>query len=248
MPFSTNISKRFRQAFVCAPSQIESICNILRTRIAPSIEISTTLSDGTTRRFASEADLFKFNNPRSRRMIELELTSTNRGDSYSRIAVEFDKQASLRTISIIGEAADEIIVVVRQEISEIIESTKPTYSAVAIRHLGVSFVVGITTWFGISVYLFATIAGKFKDGQKLSVSAAHIAEIIILGVAWLASMFATISLFEKAIMWIFPQGVFLIGDEKSEYALLEKRKSLLGVGILLAFVVSIIANYFSRGF
>jgi hypothetical protein len=81
MPLSSEISKNFDHAFICAESHIEGICNILRKRIAPTIEISATLNDGTTRRFVDEVELFKFNNPRSCRIQRLSLTSRDRGET-----------------------------------------------------------------------------------------------------------------------------------------------------------------------
>jgi hypothetical protein len=246
MPLSGEISKNFDHAFICAESYIEGICNILRKRIAPTIEISATLNDGTTRRFVDEVELFKFNNPRSRRIQQLSLTSRDRGENYSRISLEFNKESLGRRIAISGEASDETIVVVRQELGEIVESTKPSYSPIAVRYSGLGITLGFISTGLVILCLLLAFWDTPKESQKLSISISHITELVIGGTLLLIAPIFIGSAFERLIKWAFPVGIFVIGDEKMDSNRLEKRRNILGVGVLLAFAVSIAANYFSR--
>jgi hypothetical protein len=137
-------------------------------------------------------------------------------------------------------------VVIRQELGEIIESTKPSYSPIAVRYSGLGMILGFIST-GLVILCFLLLFWNApKESQKLSISISHVIELLVGGTILLIAPIFIGSTFERVVKWAFPIGIFVIGDEKMDSNRLEKRRNILGVGVLLAFAVSIAANYFSR--
>ncbi|MBN9555787.1 MAG: hypothetical protein J0H61_14135, partial [Alphaproteobacteria bacterium] len=145
-----------------------------------------------------------------------------------------------------GRADDKTIVLVRQELGEIASSLKsPIWwcSTNAVKSIATAILVLLWIIGGV---IFIGLEGKGALSGKsheltLTLSLVYTALVVGSGLGVGFLLYAGID-------YLFPAGVYLIGDEIGEDKARAKIRNLVFVGIILAFVISVLSTVFTNRF
>ena len=225
----TTFNRTFKQPFLLRGEQISSLAKILEDRVArPSVSVAC--ADSASRSFESVSDLLDYENPKNRKITSLSLEADryNQGETTISTEVTYSTHdySFLRSdIRVIVRGTDEWAAVTMQELEEVITGSRPWYWWFCIMHV-------LFLWIPcmLSIQLVLTLTGLTAYPEPPA-----LVNAIILGTwsFWLAWAAAYVS------RYLFPAGVFLIGQEKERIRTKKRIRMAIVwvVPVLLGFIV-----------
>ena len=207
----TAFNRSILESFVLDEEQVRSLAKILQNCVGES-SISAACADDATRSFESVDKLLEYENARSRRIISLSLYS--RAEKYTPeetsigIDITCSTNPTWRTthISVSVKGVEEWASITMRQLDEVVAGSRPWYS-------WISKINAFLLWGPFAVTLFV----PFVQAELIP-SPITIWGLITLGglsfwPAWGAAY---------AIRYLFPSGVFLIGQEKARHKTKER--------------------------
>ena len=145
-------SKRFSQAFVIGGSKLKKLTELLKNRVS-NVSVSAGCVDGMSYEFKTVEDLIAYENPKSKKIVSIELYAES--EDLSRSArFSFVSQDFLTTgISIKITGNEDIISRLRDEILDIIKGTRPWYDVLSRFPYGYSAGIGLLISLIVRIYL-----------------------------------------------------------------------------------------------
>jgi hypothetical protein len=222
------------QAFILDADVFKKLCKLLDERIG-HLEIRAECADQVRREFKDAADLVKYENTKGKDILRLSISA--RSDNHDKSSeVKFSGKFS-SGISIDINANDDVLTRLRSDISDIVSGTKPWFSVMSC----VDLVLCASIKYLIIVIGLVTGAIMVSRIQKVTTINADAHGTVI------GCLVGIVSIVGFAIIWwfiyhlrrfIFPRSVFLIGQVKNRYRIIERCQW----GVLIAFLVSIAAG------
>lgn len=223
---SANVRTERKYAFVLKQEQVKRIWESFQSRIgSPAIIIEC--SDEVRREHDNWKSFSNYENPPNKSIKRLIIKA--RSDDYSKRAeVEFS-DSTYRVIDISIDASETVVTNLYDDISDILDGTKPWYSRLT--KIDFFYVIGFVFWAG---YMFLTFyTGEPEEKTALTVKQAVTATIVV--VLLFAGLATLIWGLNKLRHRIFPLAYFAIGQGLQRYELDEK----IRWGVIVAFAISI---------
>ena len=227
--FSVDIT----HAFIVGEDEIKKLTRLLNGRIG-NVEYRINCSDNITRSFKSTAELFDFENSKTKTIDRLHIIA--RSDDYTKDASIDFSNSRWRGISIAIHARDDMVDKLKDEILDVISGMHPWYSFLH----RVDFVtVSIFTYMALLVVLISIVAFGLVPTHESSnndISKTASSWLILLGVS--AVVFLLGLFLNHFRNCIFPRAIFLIGQNKIRF----RQSDKFQWGCVIAFIVSFIAG------
>ena len=243
---NVNYSEELSQAFVVGPDELKKLIELLQKRIG-EVTISVDCIDKIEHKFSTVKELIDYENPKSRRICRIYLSARSNDYSKSATIIFRDSVSSFSGgISLSITAREDVVLRLRDKMLDVVAGTRPWYNPLACFDLITpkgcvlwvlfSFAVIILT--ALVVFKFGLISGS-KEGIELR-------DEVRLFIILPSSIFLIVAymFLSKPFKWIFPSGVFTIGQGKSRFETLKRVQwsvvipsvvSLVVGGLLLIF-------------
>jgi hypothetical protein len=216
-------SKTVLQAFIAGAPELEKLVNLLQDRIG-KVKISADCADGFSREFGTVDDLINYENPKSKEIIEVSLSTGLRhvDSEFAEVALP-----STEGISIRFGASEDVVAKLRDDIIDILEGMRPWYNMLSLIN---SYPAAVVTFFIVCIGALLVDLWLYEYSSKVGVAG------VIIGLIGFIS--AILFLVHKLFNYLFPWQVFMIGQGKSRFR--DKERIQWGVGI--TFLVSLAAG------
>jgi hypothetical protein len=226
-----NRTESLTQAYILDSSELEKLCSRLQNWLV-KFSFETTHRDSLKREFASLEELIQFENPPNKDIKTLRISGYSK-DLNTRLWLKFDKD-QFRNIYISIEGDEEPAIAINEIVEERIAAIRPWYAVLA--QPAIFFIVA--TLFLLVWLLFiawSLLTGRLsREGFTQSFTNTSVWGWIIpflLGTV-------TTQVIEKARQFVFPMGVFAIGQGAKRH----KDKELLRTGVVVAFAISLASS------
>ena len=214
-------SNTLQYAFVVGDVEFQKLVGLLHDRIG-KVEIRANCVDDINREFGTVNDLIAYENPKSKAIRCVYLTTTS--DDYSKSAVIALSDSLGYGVLIEISGNEEFVIILRERILDIIAGMRPSYDGMCRVNFSYLFIPILVMMF---FQLFVAIELKPElDSTK---------EKIFIGMAPTLVNIVLLPLFifgNKLRGSIFPQAVFMIGQGKRQFKI---RKRIRG-GVIAFFV------------
>ena len=231
-------SEELPQAFVVGPEELKKLVDQLQKRIG-EISISADCIDNIQREFSTVKDLIDYENPKSKRICRIYLSA--RSEDYSKSAtIAFRESPSFSGgVSLNITAREDVVVRLKDKILDIVEGTCRWYNPLtrfdlaSATHWGIYwlFVFAVIILIGFLAFKFGLISDDKEGIERRDQIRAFIMFpsfiVVILCFTFLS----------KPFKWLFPSGVFTIGQGKSRFETLKRVQ-----WSVVAFAVSLTAG------
>ena len=231
-------SETLSQAFVIGPDELKKLVDLLQGRIG-KVSISADCIDKIERKFSAVKELIDYENPKSKRICRIYLSARD-GFEKSATITFGDFSSFSGGVSLNITAREDVVVRLKDKIWDIVAGTRPWYNPLA----GFNF-TNITHWV---VYFFFIFSGlvlirflSFKFGLiSDSKDGIEIRSQIWVFILLLSVIFGIVCciFLTKLSKWLFPSGVFMIGQGKSRFETLKRVRW----GVVIPFAVSFAAG------
>ncbi len=232
-------------AFVVHQDDLRKIWKLLEDRIGP-VYASVECSDDVVRKFGDWEQLASYDNPPAKKMFDLLIRA--RSEDWKKSAdVSFSYSPSdsqRRSIHIQIEAAEQAGLEIKDKICDILDGTKPWYSALTrVDFTGIVFIFlfsFLLTYTAGSLYM---ISNGLTWASEVSIKTGPEYYILYFFVLLLFgfTVYSTGQRLNKLWSLLFPVAYFAIGHGEHRYKILEK----VHWGIIIASVVSLAASIVS---
>lgn len=212
---NVNYSEVLPQAFVVGPDELNKLVELLEKRIG-KVSISADCIDKIQRKFTTVKDLIDYENPKSKRICRIYLTAREGFEKSATIAFS-DSSSFSGGVSLSITAREDVVLRLKDKILDIVEGTRRWYNPLtpfdltSATHWGIYFL-----FIFVAVILIGSIASKFGliSDSKEGIERRDQIRIFILLPSFILAYFAFLS---KPFKWLFPLGVFTIGQGKSRF-------------------------------
>ena len=223
---NAHYSDTLQYAFVAGDSELKKLVELLQDRIG-KVKIRANCADGIDREFETVNNLIAYDNPKSKAIRRVYLTTTS--DDYSTSAVISLHGSRERGVLIEISGSEEFVFLCRESIQDIIAGMRPWYDGVC----RVNFAYLFLPIFAIIFFQLVIIGSKMElDSKKEKIFLGIVP--ILLNIVLLPLMFVG----NKLRDYIFPRAVFTIGQGKSRF----EDKERLRWGVVIGFGVSFAAG------
>ena len=236
---SVNYSEELSQAFVVGPDELKKLVDLLQERVG-KVSISADCIDKIQREFSTVKELIDYENPKSKRISRIYLSA--RSDDYSKSAtIAFRDSSSFSGgVSLSITAREDVVLRLKDKILDIVAGTRRWYSPLAtfdftkIIHWIVYFL-----FFFVVVISIAFLAFKFGliSDDKEGIEIRDQVRVFITFPSFIFFI-VCFTFLSKPFKWLFPSGVFMIGQGRSRYETLERIQWC----VVIAFMVSLAAG------
>lgn len=234
---NVNYSEELSQAFVVGPDELKKLVDLLQERIG-KVSISADCIDKIQREFTTVKDLIDYENPKLKRICRIYL-SAREGFEKSATITFRDSSPFSGGISLSITAREDVVLRLKDKMLDIVAGTRPWYNLLArFDSATLTGLVFYFLFFLIGIILSTFIAFKFglisDSKEEMELGDQLEALIFLTSIIFPIVYFAFLS---KLLEWLFPLGVFIIGQGKSRF------KNLKWVqGVVITFMVSLAAG------
>ena len=236
---NVNYSEELPQAFVVGPDELKKLVELLQKRIG-EVSISADCIDKIQRKFSTVKELIDYENSKLKRICRIYLSAQS--DDYSKSAtIAFRDSSSFSGgVSLSITAREDVVLRLKDKILDIVEGTRQWYNLITrffdvanIKHwiVYILFVFLIVILIGFLAFKFGLISDD-KEGIEFRNQVTVF--ITFPSVIFLIVCFTFLP---KPFKWLFPSGVFTIGQEKSRFKSLQRVQ-----GVITAFAASLTAG------
>ena len=215
---STNFDRTIYQAFILDEEKVKSLSKILHNRVGEA-SISTICADDATRRFESVDKFLEYENARDRRIISLSLHSYSKdraSEENGKIGITYSTKYKYMPISISVEGPEEWASITMRQLVEVVEGSRPWYSRIS--KVDEFILMGLFA----AILCFLLIRA-----EAISSPPGFIEIFSLLGLGFVPAWGM-----KYVIRYLFPSGVYLIGQEKARN---ETRRTMRWTVIALIF-------------
>jgi len=235
---SVNYSEELSQAFVVGPEELKKLAELLQKRIG-EVSISADCTDKIQREFSTVEELIDYENPKSKRIGRIYLSAREGFEKSSTIAFR-DSSSFSEGVSISITASEDVVVQLKDKMLDIVAGTRPWYNLLA--RFDSATLTGFVFYLlllVVVIILGTFIAFKFGfiSDSKEEIEFGDQLEAVISVTSVIFSIVYFVY-FPKLLKWIFPSGVFTIGQEKSRFETLKR----VQWSVVIAFMVSLAAG------
>ncbi len=235
---SVNYSEELSQAFVVGPDELKKLVDLLQKRIG-KVGISTDCIDKIQRKFSTVEELIDYENPKSKRICRIYLSAREGFEESSTIAFR-DSSSFSGSVSLSITAGEGVVLQLKDKMLDIVAGTRPWYNLLARFDLvTLTGLVSYLLFFVVVVILSTFIAFKFGliSDSKEEMELGDQLRVFILLTSIIFSI-VYFAFFSKLLKWLFPLGIFAIGQGRSRYETLERIQWC----VVIAFMVSLAAG------
>jgi hypothetical protein len=228
-------SLELNQAFILDADAFKKLCKLLDERMG-HLEISGECADQVRREFKDAADLVKYENTKGKDILRISISA--RSDNHDKSSqVKFSGTYSLG-ISININANDDVLTRLRSDILDIVSGTKPWFSMIACVDFALCVLITFYFIFGIGLVTTSIMVLRIPKVANNIADSHGVAIGYLVPIVFIVS-FAIIGwLIYHLRKFVFPRSVFLIGQGKNRYRIIE----LFQWGVFIAFLVSFAAG------
>lgn len=237
---NVSYSEELSQAFVIEPDELKKLVELLQKRIG-EVSISADCIDKIQREFTTLKELIDYENPNSKRICRIYLSARSNDYSKSATIIFRDSVSSFSGgISLSITAREDVVSRLKDKILDIVAHTRPWYNALTrsfdlanIKHwiVYILFVFLVFSLIGFLAFKFGLISDD-KEGIELRDQIR--AFITFPSIIFLIVCFTFLS---KPFKWLFPSGVFTIGQGKSRFETLKRVQWSVVIPSVVSFVV-----------
>lgn len=223
-----------RDAFVVRVEPLKKIHGLLCDRIG-KVTITAECLDHVTRTFDDLAGLLKYENAKSKRVVNLRLSA--RSDDFKKTAtIDFTDKWYFGGMRLRIEARDDVVTRLRSDLLDIVAGLRPWYFVLnKIDVILAAWLCYVAFW--LAVALLVAIRGPSTSSESpATVACPNSTDLIVFvgsalyfGAAYLVYRFRRV---------IFPHGTFLLGQEQDRFDTRDKWRW----GFVVAFVASFAAG------
>ncbi len=231
---SVNYFEELSQAFVVGPEELKKLVEPLQKHIG-KISISTDCMDNIQREFSTVKELIDYENPKSKRIRRIYLSA--RSDDYLKSAtIAFRDSSFGGGVSLSITAREDAVLRLKDKMWDIVAGTRPWYNLLARFDSGT--LTGLVFYFFL-IILSTFIAFKFGpiSDFKEEMELEDQLTVFILFTSVIFSMVCLV-FFSKLLKWLFPLGIFAVGQGISRYETLEQIQWC----VVIPFIVSLAAG------
>ena len=235
---NVNYSEELSQAFVVGPDELKKLVELLQNRIG-KVSISADCIDKIQREFTTVKDLIDYENPKSKRICRIYLSAREGFEKSATIAFR-DSSSFSGGVSLSITAREDVVLRLKDKMLDIVAGTRPWYNLLA--HSDLATPTGFVFYFLfllVVIVLSTFIAFKFglisdsKEGMEFE---DQLRSFILLTCIIFPIVYFTF--FSKLLKWLFPSGVFTIGQGESQFETLKR----VQWGVVISFAVSFAAG------
>lgn len=219
-----------KNAFSAFPEPLRKIHDLLGSQIGKTT-IKAECIDNVTRKFDNISELLKYENPKTKRIISLQLQAYS-DDFKKQAEVEFIDESYFCGIKINIEAKDDLVTLLRSNLLDITSSLRPWYYVV--NKINVYY-ISIILYVPFILGTIAVILPSIEDLEpSIQLSLAGWLTLLLISSLYFISAY----LIQRFRALIFPSSTFLIGQEVQRIDILDKWRW----GGVIAFLVSLAAG------
>ena len=235
---SVSYSEELSQAFVIGPNELKKLVDLLQKHIG-KVSISADCIDNIQREFSTVKELIDYENPKSKRIGRIYLNAREGFEKSSTIAFR-DSSSFSGGVSLSITAREDVVVQLKDKIFDIVEGTRPWYNPLT--HFDLTTPAGFFSYFFflVVVIILSTFIA-FKCGLiSASTKGMELSDqlgtfIFLTSIIFMILYFTFLS---KLFKWLFPPGVFTIGQGNSRFETVKR----VQWGVIIAFMVSLAAG------
>ena len=218
-------SKTVLQAFIAGAPELKKLVDLLEDRIG-KVKISADCADGFSREFGTVDDLINYENPKSKEIIEVTLSTGLR-----HIDSEFAEVGlpSAEGISIRFGASEDVVTKLREDTIDILEGMRPWYNILAICNHSLAILIVPLI---LSVAAWSVDRWLYEFSSKIGITGVLIGLFTIIP--------AVLSLGHKLCNFLVPWQVFMVGQGKSRFRNKERVRWVVGIGFLVSLAAGLI--------
>jgi hypothetical protein len=226
------------QVYVLERGQLEKIYKLIKDRIGEP-EIKAKCADGLERDFPDLKRLLEYENPRDRGIASLSITA--RSEDFKKYVEVSFVQHRWETISVSIKGAETTVARLKEELSEIVDGTKPWYWPLAEVDFSnvATLVFSICLGMIISIQLTVDLKTRPSDFELTNSIMGSVIGVIAMGIAWLC-----VKKLNRFWQRFFPLAVFMIGQEIKKFEETEKVRWGIIVASFVGFAVTFISALF----
>lgn len=235
---NVNYSEELSQAFVVGPDELKKLVELLQKRIG-KVSISADCIDKIQREFSTVKELIDYENPKSKRICRIYLSA--RSEDYSKSStIAFRDSSFSGGVSLSITAREDVVLRLKDKMLDIVAGTRPWYNPLApFDFTKITHWIVYLLFFSVVVILIRFLASKFglisDDKEGIELRAQVDVFIRLSSFIFIILCFTFLS---KPFKWLFPSGVFTIGQGRSRH---ETLKWIQG-SVAIAFAVSLAAG------
>lgn len=228
---NVNYSETLSQAFVVGPDELKKLVELLQKRIG-EVSISADCIDNIQREFTTVKDLMDYENPKSKRICRIYLSAHDDFSKSATVAFRDSYSPSDGGISVSIAAREDVVLRLKDKILSIIAGTQPWYNIIACFD-SFNYLLFFPIVFGLSIFIAVKISAVKMELEDQFISFISLTSIIfvIFSIMYFAFFF-------KLLKWLFPSGIFTIGQGKSRFETLKR----IQWSVAIAFAVSLTAG------
>ena len=235
---NVNYSETLSQAFVVGPDELKKLVELLQKQIG-EVSISADCIDNIQREFTTVKDLIDYENPKSKRICRIYLSAREGSEKSATIAFR-DSSSLSGGVSLSITAREDVVLRLKDKILDIVEGTRRWYNPLTLFDLTSATRWGIYFVFICVVFiLIGFIAFKFGliSDSKVGIELRDQVRVFITlpSLIFILVCFAFLS---KPFKWLFPLGVFTIGQGEARFETLKR----VQWGVVISFAVSFAAG------
>jgi hypothetical protein len=228
-------SLEIAQAFVLSEDAFKKLCKLLDERIG-HLEIKADCTDQLTREFKDAADLAKYENTKGKDIVNLSISA--RSDNHDkRSDIKFSGKG-IFGVCIDISADDGVLTRLRSDITDIVSGTRPWFSIIACVDF---FFLGLGLFYMMCFALigYAAIIALRLPKVPIEAADARMSALVNgIGMVFFIGFTAIVGGTYKLRNVVFPRSVFLLGQGKDRYRIIERFQW----GVIIAFLVSFTAG------
>lgn len=223
-------------SFIVKEKSLGKLIKLLNERIG-EVEITAKCSDDITRVFKDVSSLASFENSREKRINLLDISAES-DDRENRASIEFSSESYPNGIYIRATAQDDIVTNLRNDICEIIDGLKPWYHILSKTNFFI-FLYAFGAFYFLLIFglFFALERGWTSTRYAETIAKSPVTtSFLLVSSAVCVPLLAYIATRLQQIL--FPQAIFLLGQEIVRYETLEK----IRWGFVIAFIASFLSG------
>lgn len=228
-----------KHAFVLDEETVKSLWKLI-SDCGMTVEAAIKCSGNVVKSYAKRDQLLRYHNARSARIKSLEING--RDNHQSAIRLHFGEYGP-ETISGSISCDRPALYAVKDQVSQILEGTKPRYSAFAtFSDIGLMTIVMVLV-LALIAYLFDRFMGSSQHGAKGKVvfTNTHVIHVALVMAGILIAIFAIPFGIQKTREFLFPKHVFALGQGKQRYEFLKRCRPVVFIGAIVTLVVGLAA-------
>lgn len=226
---NVNYSEELSQAFVVGPDELKKLVELLQKRIG-KVSISADCIDKIQREFTTVKDLIDYENPKSKRICRIYLDAREGFEKSATIAFR-DSSSSGEGISLSISAREDVVLRLKDKILDVISGMFPWYSPIG--QIKLMSPVGFTLYLlAVPLFFILILFLLFKLKLIPNLITREVSSLILL------PSIGGIMFLGRLLKWLFPSGIFAIGQGKSRFETLKRVKW----GVVISFAVSFAAG------